>query len=239
MLNKLKSIKYLKFIISEKIASFHLRKIEDGDYFISSHVPYQSQFASPELTDVILENKISGENDRNWSSFGFKNPQEYAFWSLKICGMACLKMILEFYNLSNKSIAALTNEGLNLGGYDLKNNKGWFHKPLLKQAKLYGLKGYITARFGVNSICELILKKKFFIASVNPFIIRFDKNITNAELGGHLVLVIGFRLKNGKCEGFFINNPSGKTDDTRTKAFIPMEIFKKAYGGKGIAIWKI
>ncbi len=237
MLNKLKSIRYLKSSISEKIASRNLKKLKDGDYFISPNIPYQSQFATPELTEDILENKA---NDPNWASFGFKDQAEYAFWSEKICGIACFKMILEFYNLLNKkSMAELTKEGLDLGGYDLKNNRGWFHGPLLKQAQLYGLQGQIAAHFGINSICSLILNKKFFIASVNPCIIRFDEKITNEEPGGHLVLVIGFRLKNDQCEGFFINNPSGKTNETRAKAFIPIETFKKAYGKKGIAVWKI
>lgn len=237
-MNKLKSIRYLKLIVLEKIASFNLKKVKDGDYFVSSYVPYQSQFATPELASNILDNKIKGEADPNWSLFGFKTKQEYSFWSLRICGICCFKMILELYNLLNKSIAELTKEGLDLGGYDLKNDKGWFYKPLLKQAKLHGLKGYIVGYFGINSICDLILKKKFFIASVNPCIIRFDKNITNEEPGGHLVLIIGFKLKNGKCEGFYINNPSGKTDETRARAFISIEIFKKAYGNKGIGIWK-
>lgn len=236
-----KIISVIKFILLDKINLKMVENLDNGDYFIDKEIPYQCQFATPNLVADILENKIKAEDDPNWKIFDFSDKKEYAYWSLRICGIACFKMILDFYNLSgNKTIAELTNEGVKLGGYDIKTDKGWVYKSLLEQAKIYNLKGYIASYFGINSICNLILNKKFFIASVNPSLIRFDKifPISNKEPGGHLALVIGFKINNGKIAGFFLNNPSGKSEETRKKAFIPINIFNKAYSKKGIAIWQ-
>lgn len=232
------------FLVSRNIClniaySWKVAKLNSGDYFINENIPYECQFATPELVADILDKKVSAKDDPNWKIFGYKNQNEYAFWSWRICGIACLKMIFDYYDVNDgKSMADLTRECVELGGYDIKKDHGWFFKPLLAQIKKHKLNGFIGTHFGVNLISDLILNKKFFIASVNPSMVRFDKDFTNKKPGGHLAIVIGFRIKNKKIEGFFLNNPSGKSSETRRKAFVPINIFAKAYSKKGIAIWK-
>ncbi|AKM78259.1 MAG: hypothetical protein UY31_C0012G0012 [Candidatus Wolfebacteria bacterium GW2011_GWE1_48_7] len=228
----------LRFILLDQVFSMKIKKMSGGDYFIAETIPYQCQFATPELVADILEKRIKGEDDPNWNNFGFPDREEYAYWSWRACGVACLKMVVDFYALAGKTIGELTYEGVKLGGYDVSADRGWFYKPLLNQAQNYGLTGYTVSHFGIASICELMKKKRFFVASVNPSLIRFDKTGVNEEPGGHLVLVIGCRVKSGAIEGFFIHNPSGKLDETRRKTFIPIDVFNKAYSKKGIAIWR-
>jgi len=225
---------YLNFIYFLKI-----KKLNDGNYFIDKKIPYESQFASPELTTDILNKKISAEKDPNWKNFGFDSKKEYSYWSWRICGISCIKMIFDYYNPNNNnSIANLTKENLKLNGYDFKKDRGWFFKQLFEQIKIHKLNGFIGSYFGIYLILNLVLNKKFFIASVNPSTIRFDKNFTNKKPGGHLVLIIGFKIQNKKITGFFLNNPSGKSEKTRRQAFVPIKIFNKAYSNKGIAVWK-
>lgn len=219
--------------------SLKVAKLNSGDYFIDDRIPYECQFATPALVADILDKKISAENDLNWNTFGYKDRKEYAYWSWRICGIACLKMIFDYYNVNRgKSIAELTRECVELGGYEVETDRGWFFKPMLAQITKAGLNGFIGTHFGVNLISNLILNKKFFIASVNPCMVRFDKDIINKKPGGHLAVVIGFRMQNKKIDGFFLNNPSGKSNETRVKAFIPIDIFTSAYSNRGIAIWK-
>lgn len=229
----------VRFFILDVLHSRSVRKLNDGDHLIAEAVPYQCQFATPKLTADILEKRATAEADPNWQSFGFRGQKEYAYWSWRVCAIACLKMILDFYHLAaDTTMAQLTDRGVTLGGYNTKTDEGWFFKPLLALANSYGLTGFVGSRFGLYVICDLILNKKFFVASVNPSLVRFDPQIPSSGPGGHLALIIGFKMKDKNLAGFFIHNPSGKSEATQKRAFVPIDIFKKAYSKRGIAIWK-
>ncbi|KKQ94444.1 MAG: hypothetical protein UT66_C0017G0007 [candidate division CPR2 bacterium GW2011_GWC1_39_9] len=232
-------------MFSDLKATKKLSTLKDGDYFVDGDVPYQCQFASPELVKDILEKKLSATDDPKWKDFGYKTKKDYEFWSLRLCGIASLKMILDYYKLTNnKKVAELTNEGVELGGYVIYDNKGnledkgWFYKPLVELGKKYGLKGYSSSYLSANHLCSLIFTNKLVIASVNPCIIRFDKLKGSESPGGHLVVVFGFKIKDGRLVGFYINNPSGKKDETRVKVYIPINTFKNAFDKKGMVFWK-
>ncbi|MEK7621312.1 MAG: C39 family peptidase [Patescibacteria group bacterium] len=211
-----------------------ISSINDGDYLIGD-VPYQCQFATPELAKDILEKRVEAKNDPNWAIFGFKTKEESEYWTWRDCGVCCLKMALDFYG-TKETIAKLVGDGVVLGGYDVEKDSGWYYKPLLELAKKYGLHGFISAYLSKYELAKNVLDKRFVIASVNPSIIRLDKEMKSTQKSGHLVLVIGFKLKNKKIEGFYINNPSGKVVETQKKAFIPIKTFTKAYGERGIVI---
>jgi len=136
----------------------------------------------------------------------------------------------------------LTDAGIQLGGYIShdKNgkliDKGWYYKPLIRLAAKYDLKGKLFSSLSIQNVCAEILKKHFVVASVNPEVIRYDKAESDG-IGGHVVLVHGFKWENGVCAGFYLHNPSGKAEKTRI-AFIPINVFKKAFASKGFGIWK-
>lgn len=227
-----KAINLPNLIKSKKIIS----ALKDGDYSIQN-VPYLCQFASPELAKDILEGKINARDDPNWKVFGFKSREEQEFWAFRICGICCIKMILEFYDIK-VPIIKLVNEGVALNGFDFKNDSGWYHESLLQLANKYNFKGYVSKHLNIYDLANQIILKKFVIISVNPNIIRMDKNIVSKKKSGHLVLVTGFRIKNQKIIGFFINNPSGKEKTTQKNAFVPIDIFLNAYGERGIVIYR-
>lgn len=219
-----------------------MRKLEDGDYKVQNSVKYYCQFASPELTKDILEKRISAKADPRWKEFGFLSPEEYDFWSWRACAIICLKMIIDTVLNKNEQVKDLTDEGINLGGYISHDNtgklvdKGWYYKPLIALAKKHHLHGKLFSSLSIKNICKEILNKHFVIASVNPEVIRYDKTESDT-IGGHVVLVYGFRWSHGECAGFYLHNPSGKIEETRI-AFIPIDIFQKAFAKKGFSIWK-
>lgn len=213
-----------------------IESLNDGDYLIGN-VPYQCQFASPELAKDILEKKVEAKNDPNWEVFGFPTKEESEYWAWRGCGACCVKMALDYYG-KKETLAKLVSEGVALGGYDVEKDLGWYYKPLLELVKKHGLHGFTSSYLSKDEIAKHILNKQFSVASVSPTIIRMDKNIQSKRRSGHLVLVIGFNIENRKITGFYINNPSGKIPEMQKKAFIPISIFNAAYGERGIVLSK-
>lgn len=210
--------------------------LKDSDYRISN-VPYCCQFASPELVKDILEKRIDSINDPKLSIFGFDSNKEAAYWSWRICGICCLKMILNYYG-QEVSISELNKKGISFGGYDVENDIGWYHAPLRNLAQSYGLKSSNYSYLKPASIADKIKNNQFVIASVNPEIIRGDNEISSFKKGGHFVLITGFKLKSHKIIGFYIHNPSGDNTESRQDAFIGIDRFLASYGMRGIVLYK-
>lgn len=223
-----------------------LLKLSDGSYRIRDRVAYYCQFASPHLTKDILEKKISATEDPKWQSFGFSTPEQYEFWSWRACAIMCVKMVLDTISDTNGNteVRYLIEKGVQLGGYVAFDeqgslvDKGWYYLPLINLSKEYGVGGEIFPYLSFPTICAQILNKHFFVASVDPKIIRGDQDRPKSGKGGHLVLVHGFEWMSGRCVGFYIHNPSGKKDETRENVFVPMELFAEAFGRRGFTLWK-
>lgn len=215
-------------------AIYKLADLDNGDYSIKN-VPYVCQFASPELTKEILEKRFNAEDDPNWKVFGYGTRKESAYWAWRQCGVCCVKMVLDFYG-AKRQVAELTKEGMDLGGYDIENDSGWYYKPIAKLLGKYNLTAKIMPHLTVEMLAKSLLHEKLAIVSVNPEIIRGDKKITSHKKSGHLVLAVGFRMNNKLITGLFVNNPSGKSRAMQVTAFIPIERFKSAYGQRGIVV---
>ena len=190
-------------------------KLADGDYFLKYNIPSFTQWESKELVEDIIVGKIDCKDDPLWKNSGAKNRQEYEMYSWQICGMTCLKMILKsIYPEKEYKLVELAKEAEKEGVYR-KNNKtnirenldGMMHMEFLKFIRRFKLKGFRLNHIKENMLANFILNNYFIIASVHPSI-REDKYIPNSK-SGHLILIKGFKLKNGKISGFYINNPSG------------------------------
>ena len=219
-----------------------LRNLLDGDYKVTNSVKYYCQFASPELAKPILEKRISAKDDPDWKDFGFLEPEEYEFWCWRACAIICLKMIIDTVNLESDTVSNLVSKGVKLGGYIAYDksgtlvDKGWYYKPLINLANKYNLDGKLFSHLSIQDICKEILNKHYVIASVNPEVIRYDIEKSDV-IGGHVVLIHGFKWNNGKCKGFYLHNPSGKSKETQI-AFISMDVFKKAFAERGFCLWE-
>jgi hypothetical protein len=139
------------------------------------------------------------------------------------------------YSGKIRQVSDLTHEGVELGGYDTEHDTGWYYKPLVALLGQYGIDAETVLYLTVETIARLVSGGRLVIASVNPQIIRGDTTVTLHQKSGHLVVVVGVRMKNGHIEGFYIHNPSGKTPDMQAYAFIPLHIFSGSFGKRGIS----
>src|SRR5690242_19277041 len=57
-------------------------------------VAVRTQFASPDLIEAIVYRGLDLTEDPQWALSGAVDPDEYAYWAPRCCGMACLQMIL-------------------------------------------------------------------------------------------------------------------------------------------------
>ena len=233
------------FLLNTSSGDDIFSELADGDYFVNPIPPYLSQFASRELVSDFLDKRISTKDDSHWAQFGFEKLDEYEFWAPRLCGLICVKMILDAVNTcsANETVATLTNKAISLGGYKVYDDsgefidKGWFYAPLIELAKEYNVKGKVCTSIASSDLCYNVLSNIFTVASVHPKVIRFDiDKCPDGKKGGHLVVIIGFKWAIGKCVGIYIHNPTGREKVTQEKAFIPIERFNEAFAQRGFIL---
>jgi len=210
------------------------------DIYIKPLPSYQCQYASRDKVSFYIS-QTGKLNDPLYKSFGFDTESDYDFWSHRLCGIACLKMVLDAYNIQT-SMALLTKEAIDLKGYILYEDnvfvdKGWYYQPLIEVMNKYGFTGDIFQTNDLNMLKYYLDNNHYIIASVHPQVIRLEIE-ESIEKGGHLVLLVGYRSNDDVLEGFYINNPSGIDINKQEGVFIPINTFIKAFAGKGFLLKK-
>ena len=198
-------------------------------------MPYHSQWVSRELIGDIINGRISADADPLWMLSGANSPEEYEFWAKNICGMACLKMILDYLSIESPSIIALAKECVDYGAYKLKNESvdGLFYAPFTDYLKeRFNLEAYSLSPLSTDEISTETLNGNIFIVSVH-YSIRKPSILYEGEKGGHLVVVSGVDVSKNS---FFINNPSGHNITTQQNYEINFKLFEKYFAGRGILI---
>ncbi len=228
-------LKILKQLISKRIVKvlaflknifLNQNSFKDGDHHLEGEFPFQSQF----------------DSDR--SSSGWKSQKKYKFWSQRACGIACVRMIIKSKKQAALTMAELAKRAQQLGGYklyDQKGNfidKGWYYKALLKVLADFGFLGNVNKVLPTNQIARKIKKGCFAVVSVNNQVLN-NKKVAFFNFSNHLVLVTGFRAKNGKVVGFYLHNPYDTTRKSQKGNFVDIALFKKAFGYRGFYCWPI
>lgn len=201
-----------------------------------TQLPYYSQFASRELISSIVGKLLPAQNDPNWMLSGALNPQEYELWSWNLCGMACLKSILDATHQVDFSLIELAKRCAEFGGYKItdKDIDGLFYKEFVEFIKTdFGLNGQVAAPLSIPQALEVISDDDFVIASVHPMI--RDPKSTPPRKGGHLVLLTGYDLTEG--EGIItMHDPSGYYQKSQEFTTISLPDFDKFFANRGVII---
>ncbi|HET8911954.1 MAG TPA: C39 family peptidase [Ktedonobacteraceae bacterium] len=211
-------------------------------YCFPTPIPYQAQYASPELIHDYIYAGFDGRDDPRWHEFGSEDPAEYDFWCRRSCGIACLKMAIEALAPPQQPLTMmeLLRQGLELGGYRVHDEQGrlvdlgWYYKPLVELGQRYGLNSSVCRTLTLEELCQRIRWGELIIASVSPKIGGREEDIPRR--GGHLVLVHGIEWEGETCKSLLLHNPSGRYEDLRAGAKIPYERFAAAFAGRGIRI---
>jgi hypothetical protein len=105
-------------------------------------VPYYSQWESPELVGRFLDGSLRAADDPRWAASGAATPDEYAFWARRVCGLACLKMLLAWQGEPVPTSMALVRRALACGAYvrDGDRVRGLIYQPFV---------AWIGAEYGI------------------------------------------------------------------------------------------
>lgn len=205
-------------------------------------VPYTAQVISLELAEAILTETIPGESDPRWAESGAQTPAEYAYWTQRACGVACLKMCVDALGGAERSLVEWANAGLAIRGYLVNTAPdgqiqeiGWRHAALAELCHAEGFSAEVLPA-ALHEIAAHLRCGRLVIASVS-----YELGTLGAvtKKGGHLVVVTGAKLDDsGALTHLTINNPSGRHAHLRTGAVIPVERFEAAYTGRIITVWR-
>lgn len=200
-------------------------------------IPYYSQWEDKSLVKNIILKKITAKKDKLWKNSGAKSIEEYEFWSWHVCGMACLKMILDHKYKKKYPIIKLAKESENFGVYIPQKDdiKGMFYQPFCNYVKeKFNLDCDYSSFLSIRRIIYEISQNNYVIASVNPAIRAAHKNkVGNGKKGGHLVLITGYDLEKRQIT---FHNPSGFNKESQENYSLSFETFQKYFANRGLVI---
>src|ERR1043166_6349013 len=114
-------------------------------------------------------------------------------WRARGCGIASLKMAMDFYR-PGPSLDELLTVGREIGAY--REGIGWSHRGLVELARRYGFEGFNAdwAEKGptpktVQESCELLLAE----LQKGPVLASVFAGLDPERGGGHIVVVTGFQ----------------------------------------------
>jgi hypothetical protein len=202
--------------------------------------PYYAQIASPELAEEIFVRGMDPVLDPRWAESGAETPAEYAYWVERACGVACLKMCVEALGGPVRPLLDWARAGVRRGGYLVRQGSdgethevGWVHSALVEMARAEGLAARACPS-APEEIPAFLRAGQVVIASVSYE--AGDDRVAITHRGGHLMVVTGAEIEDGRPLAFFVQNPSGRRAELQAGARLEMERFAPAYSGRVILI---
>lgn len=156
----------------------------------------------------------------NYKLEGFKSLKDARAWTRRICGLACLKMVIAKKTGQSIPLKTLLDQGLSVDGY--MQGVGWIHQGLVDIAEQYGVTAQCQSIGDQLEVVDAAINRgQLVIASVSC-------GFNQKKKGGHLVLVIG-----AEKDGFIIHHPSSDKNEQWPHHFINKAQFKECFSENG------
>ncbi|MGP4001432.1 C39 family peptidase [Streptomyces sp. 8N706] len=195
-------------------------------------VPYYAQWESPELVPAIIAGTTRASDDPLWPKSGAASPEEYEFWSWRLCGMACLRMALDHWRGQAPPAVSLAQECVDAGAYIRHSDRvdGLIYAPFAAYAQQrWDLHAESGPDLPVAALSEHLLEGRLLLLSVHPSIRVLDA--APPRRGGHLVLAVGTTP-----QALVIHNPSGFPGRSQQFAHVPWADLDRFYAGRGVIL---
>lgn len=171
----------------------------------------------------------------NWEGedSGFPGQEAVRQWEKNCCGIACLRMILAYYGVTNDQQRTgywnLLQAGLARGAY---SDKGWIHRGLLDMAAELGVSGQCHRRVDMARVMETIRRGSVCIVSVTRYFLggQPDERGVPLERGGHLVVAYDLHDGDGTA-GLVCNHPSSGRQWNKAAWVVELEKWERSFSG--------
>ncbi|MFE1852168.1 C39 family peptidase [Streptomyces sp. NPDC059489] len=195
-------------------------------------VPYFSQWESSELVAKFVSGSLNAAEDPLWRDSGAPSAEDYAFWSRRLCGVACLRMALRYWTGESLPAFQLAQECMEAGAYRVAGDKvhGLIYAPFATYVKKrWGLPCASRPKFSLSEVRACIERGGLPLLSVHPSI--RTPEVHPPHQGGHLVLGVG-------CDeqAIVLHNPSGLKGVSQEFFEIDWARFDTFYAGRGVEI---
>lgn len=197
-----------------------------------SRVPYFSQYESPELVPQFVAGSMSPAADPRWAASGARTPAEYGFWSGRVCGLACLRMVLASRGMPVPAVMRLVDRALEWKAYIPDGDRviGLIYQAFADWVRHdYGVEVAVVPSLSMDSIRQTASPATPVIASVHHWI-RWPER-TPPRTGGHLVLITG--AADGAVR---LHNPSGLPGSSQCDVVVAEADFARFFAGRGMII---
>ncbi|MFF1572232.1 hypothetical protein ACFVWR_05750 [Leifsonia sp. NPDC058292] len=194
--------------------------------------PYESQWGSVRATEEVVVNDGDPAPFHDWRASGFTSAEEYRFWARHVCGLACLRSVLQAWQGRDVPLAELLT-GARASGALVHHPDdtvgGLFYRPFLDWVGAeYGLRGEVVENTRACDLLAPVGEETVAILSVSPEV-RWPEH-PNRRRGGHLVLV--YSTADGVAE---FHNPSGVTG-CAAGARVHVDVLERFASGRGMLL---
>lgn len=194
-------------------------------------VPSVTQYASPALIAAISYQGHPRTQDPRWPETGAPDLQAYAAWSVRWCGMACLRMVLLARDGAAPALYELAIGAASYGAYsdDPRLPNGLIYRPFVDYARtVHGLDAQVITDLGPARLRAELDQGSVVIASVHPDIRRPE--LEPPGTGGHLVLVVAHT-----DDRVTFHDPAGHTPAAVVATLTPA-VFDRFAAHRGITL---
>ncbi|MCX5182633.1 C39 family peptidase [Streptomyces sp. NBC_00268] len=195
-------------------------------------VPYYSQWESASLVPEFISGRLDAADDPLWQKSGADTPQEYAFWAPRMCGVACLRMALDFWALPVPPSVPLVKDLCRAGAYvrDGDTVQGLIYQPFADYVQVrWGLRAESIPDLPAAEIPEIVAGGGVALLSVHKTVRTPDTDPPSK--GGHLVLAVGVSE-----EKVMLHNPSGLPGRSQVAAEVTWDRLGSFYAGRGVIL---
>jgi hypothetical protein len=197
-------------------------------------VPYRSQWAGLECNEAIVVGGADPCETGSWRTTGFTDPDDYRFWSRRVCGLACLESALDHWEIPHPDRATMLADAITYGVYVRRPDggvDGLIYAPFLSWIlERFGVAGDLYHQTSLSGLVQTVSTSSMAIASVSSEIRWPDR--ANTRRGGHLVLLHG-----ADGDRVWFHNPSGITG-TAQDATLSLPVMERFFAGRGMTLWR-
>lgn len=187
---------------------------------------YQSQeVAATPLMREAVSGLPSLFEEPDWQTFGFRTKEEYGFWCVRLCAIACLRITLNYFRIDPQTNLATIAEWCRVhGGYDMEADRGWTHGSLAAYLESKGLKVSLGRFLSWPMILHNLRRNCVLIVSI-----KGGRRGNPLAGDGHLVVLVGSSDEDGKRQIHYLDPASPDRPFMNQASSVPWNEFLRRY----------